>query len=99
MSYEKPTLKIKYIKPSYLEMAQEGFEKQAEALGVEDELKLMGAGAGILAITGGARAAVDTGEKMGETAGKIYVSRTGTPASQTSGSISGSRSGSRIRQH
>jgi hypothetical protein len=74
MGYEPPTLKIKFMKPSYLEMARKGFEEQAEGLGVEGELKLMGAGAGILAITGGVRAAVDSGEKLGETAGKAYVS-------------------------
>ncbi len=74
MGYEPPTLEIKFMKPSYLEMTREGLEEQAEGLGAEDELKLMGAGAGILAITGGVRAAVDSGEKLGETAGKTYVS-------------------------
>lgn len=74
MSYQAPTLKIKYMKPAYLEMADKGFTTPSQA---DREFGTRSIPM-IVAITGGVRASVDSGEKIGTTAGEQYVKRCGT---------------------
>ncbi|MEW5784632.1 MAG: hypothetical protein AB1767_06080 [Bacillota bacterium] len=70
MSYQAPTLKLKYMKPAYLELADQGFTSPGHT--TKD------LGMTIVGVTGGIRAAVDSGEKVGTIAGQIYVSKCGS---------------------
>lgn len=68
MAYKPPTLRIKYIKPAYLELANEGLDALDKAMAEGITFIPL-----IIGITGGVRAAVDSGEKLGAVAGEIYV--------------------------
>lgn len=70
MPYQAPTLKIKYMKPAYLEMADKGFTTPS--------MVSKDAGFSIVAVTGGVAAAVDSGEKLGTKVGESYVSQCGS---------------------
>jgi hypothetical protein len=73
MPYQAPTLKVKYMKPDYLNLANKRFISASQEFSVKAEAVVV-----VTAATGGIAASVTSGKELGTTAGNVYVKMCGS---------------------
>lgn len=78
MQYTPPTLKLKYMKPAYLELTYKRFKTLRED---QENAEAFPAASAIIGIVVAAGPSVRTGERIGAISGEIYVDRFGLPVS------------------